>query len=208
VQLRLTISFLNVCELMSLPEKRVREIKEGCNASIEVEMKANKQRVQEKKNELENVQEKMFSVEEKWIKNEIAKETYDRWYATYDGTIQNLKRTIERLSTDQSKVFLVLENNLSLLTDMHSVFSKSNTLQKREFINMVFDNNLYYQEGIYRTPTMRSIFTYNSLVMNEKGCLIYERKRDDFTIIPSSGIAGNRTRVQTSNQRAFYTFIS
>jgi site-specific DNA recombinase len=120
-------------------------------------MKANKQRVQEKKNELENVQEKMFSVEEKWIKNEIAKETYDRWYTTYDSTIQNLKRTIERLGTDQSKVFLVLEKNLSLLTDMHSVFSKSNTLQKREFINMVFDNNLYYQEGICRTPAMSSI---------------------------------------------------
>ncbi|MFI0490694.1 recombinase family protein [Flavobacterium sp.] len=191
--------FLNICELMSLPEKRIREIKDGCNASIEVEMKANKHRVQEKKIELENVQEKMFSVEEKWIKNEIAKETYDRWYATYDGTIQNLKQTIERLNTDQSKVFLVLENNLGLLTNMHSVYSNSNTLQKREFISMVFDNNLYYQGGIYRTPTMRNIFTSNVLLMKEKGCLIYEKKRDDFDIIPSSGVAGNRTRVQTSN---------
>jgi site-specific DNA recombinase len=191
--------FLNICELMSLPEKRVREIKDGCNASIDIDMKNNKQRVQDKKIELENIQEKMFSVEEKWIKNEIAKETYDRWYATYDSTIQNLKRTIERLSTDQSNAFLVLENNLSQLTDMHYVFSKSNTLQKREFISMVFDNNLYYQEGIYRTPTMRSVFTHNTPLMKEKGCLIYEKKRDDFSIIPSSGIAGNRTRVQTSN---------
>jgi hypothetical protein len=26
--------------------------------------------------------------------NVITKETYDQWYGTYDGTIQNLKRTI------------------------------------------------------------------------------------------------------------------
>ncbi len=191
--------FQNVCELMSLPEKRIREIKDGCNNSIEVEMNANKQRVQEKKLELESVQEKMFSVEEKWIKNEIAKETYDRWYATYNGTIQNLKQTIERLNTDQSNVFLILENNVNLLTDMHYVYNKSNTLQKRDFINMVFDSNLYYQEGIYRTPTMRSVFTHNTALMKEKGCLIYEKKRDDLAIIPFSGVAGNRTRVQTSN---------
>ncbi|OOV19035.1 hypothetical protein [Flavobacterium sp. LM4] len=139
-------------------------------------MKANKQRVQEKKLELENVQEKMFSVEEKWIKNEIAKDTYDRWYTNYNDTIQNLKQTIERLNTDLSKVFLILEKNLSLLTDMHYVYNKSNILQKRDFINMVFDNNLYYQEGIYRTPTMRSIFTHNTPLMKEKGCLIYEKK--------------------------------
>ncbi len=162
-------------------------------------MKTNKQKVQEKKIELENVQEKMFSVEEKWIKNEIAKETYDRWYATYNSTIQNLKQTIERLSTDHSVAFLALEDNLNLLTDMKYVFTTSDVLQKRKFMNMVFDNNLYYQEGIYRTPTMMRVFSHNSLIMKEKGYLIYERKRDDLSIIPSSGVAGNRTRVQTSN---------
>lgn len=40
--------FLNICELMSLSENRVREIKNGCNASIDTEMKTNKERVKEK----------------------------------------------------------------------------------------------------------------------------------------------------------------
>jgi site-specific DNA recombinase len=190
---------LNICELMSLSENRVREIKNGCSASIDIEMKTNKERVKDKKNELEEVQEKMFSLEEKWIKNETAKETYDGWYSTYDSTILDLKRAIDRLSVDQSKAFIISQNNLSLLTDMHFVFTKSNILQKREFVSMVFDNNLYYQGGIYRTPIMRNILTHKHLIMNGKGCLVYEKKRNDFRIIPWSGVAGNRTRVQTSN---------
>jgi hypothetical protein len=55
---------------------------------------------------------------------------------------------------------------------------------------MVFDKNLYYEKGVYRTPTMPSIFSHNQLLMKDKGYLIYEKKRDDFSIIPSSGVAG------------------
>ena len=77
------------------------------------------------------------------------------------------------------------------------MYSKADIMQKREFVNLVFDSNLYYQQGIYRTPTMLNIFSHNSLKMKEKGYLIYEKKRDDSSIIPSSGAAGSRTLVQT-----------
>lgn len=182
---------LGACELMSLPDAKVRDIRNGCKASVETEMKANRQKVVDKKHELEDAQEKMFSVEEKWIKNEITRDTYDRWYSTYNHTILNLKGAIERLSNDQGRAFEILEKNLSLLGDMKYVYTQADTMQKREFISMVFDNNLYYQEGIYRTPTMMDMFTHNSLQMKEKGYLIYEKKRDDFSIIPSSGERGS-----------------
>ncbi len=184
---------LGACELMSLSDTRVREIRNGCKAAVEIEMKANKQKVSEKKQQLEDTQEKLFSVEEKWIKNEISRDTYDRWHSTYNHTILNLKGAIERLGNDQGRAFEILEKNLDLLGDMRYVYTQADTMQKREFVSMVFDNNLYYQEGIYRTPTMMDMFTHNSLLMKEKGYLIYEKKRDDFSIIPSSGERGIRT---------------
>jgi hypothetical protein len=60
-------------------------------------------------------------------------------------------------------VFEILEKNLNLLGDMKYVYNQADTMQKREFISMVLDNNLYYQEGIYRTPTMIDMFSQNSL---------------------------------------------
>ena len=199
--------FLDACNLMSLPQKWLTEIKKECTDTIDLELKANREKVKEKKFELEQVQEKMYSVEEKWISNQISRDTYDRWYSTYNTAILTLKGSIERLSEDQSKAFSILKENIDYLTDMKYVYSAATTLQKREFIKMVFDNNLYYQDGIYRTPTMMKILSHNSLEMKEKGLLVYEKKRDNFSIIPLSGIAGNRTRVQTGKQRAFYTLI-
>ncbi|MBU2047084.1 MAG: hypothetical protein KJ712_10175 [Bacteroidetes bacterium] len=125
---------------------------------------------------MEDVQEKLFSFEEKWIKNEITKDTYERWYSTYNHTILNLKGAIERLGENQSRAFAILEKNLDLLADTKFVYTQAGTIQKRELVRMVFDNNLYYQDGIYRTPTMMEMFSHNSLLIKENGCLVYEKK--------------------------------
>jgi hypothetical protein len=42
----------------------------------------------------------------------------------------------------------------------------------------------------YRTPTMIDLLSRNHLLMKEKGLLLYNKKRDDFSIIPSSGLDG------------------
>lgn len=65
---------------------------------------------------------------------------------------------------------------MDLLGDVRHVYSSANTLQKREFVNMVFDGNLYYQEGIYRTPTMLNIFSRNASKKEEKGYRIIQKK--------------------------------
>jgi hypothetical protein len=50
---------------MSISEAQIRDIKNGCNASVEGEMKNNKQKAKERKRELEQNEEKLFSLEEK-----------------------------------------------------------------------------------------------------------------------------------------------
>ena len=196
-----------ILQLMSLPESTLSEIKKSSSLAIEENLKSNKLIIEQKKLLLEETQEKMFSVEEKWITNEISKDTYDRWYATYSSTIHSCKDAIERLSKVETHAFKILESKLHLLGDLKSIYNHANIIQKRELIKLVFDSILYYQEGAYRTPTMIPIMSRNHLLMQEKGLLIYNKKRDDLPIIPSSGVAENRTRVQTSNQRAFYTLI-
>jgi len=170
--------FMEFCELMSLPNGKVAEIRKGCNIALETEMKANKQKAQQKKSELAEAQDKLFSVEEKWIKNEINRDTYDRWYTPYNSTILKLKGSIERLNRDQGSVFEILKKDLDLLTDIPYVYQIADTVQKREFVNMVFDNNLYYQDGIYLTPTMMKMLLRKSLKM--KGLLIYQENGGDF----------------------------
>lgn len=51
---------------------------------------------------------------------------------------------------------------------MPQVYDNAVSLKKREFVNMVFDTNLYYKNGNYRTPTMMV------LKIKNKEVLIYE----------------------------------
>ena len=70
------------------------------------------------------------------------------------------------------KYYGLLDN----LTDMKFLFKKCSVSDGQEFLRKVFDVNLYYSEGIYRTPTMLEPFDDNSLQMKEEGVLIYEKK--------------------------------
>lgn len=183
--------FLEICKLMSLPETKIKKIRTTSKESIDKEMENNRKKAIEKKTQLQEAEEKLFSVEEKWIRNEINKDTYDRWYSIYNNDILNITGAIERLSNDQSKAFTILEDKLELLTDMQYVYSHANTLQKREFVNMVFDSNLYYENGIYRTPTMLGILSRNHPKMKQRGLLIYEKKEGLHQEDPPSREEGN-----------------
>ena len=63
--------------------------------------------------------------------------------------------------------FKILEKKLNQLTDMKFVYSKASTLQKRGFVKIVFDSNIYYENGIYRTPTMIDLFSINHFKIKE-----------------------------------------
>jgi hypothetical protein len=62
------------------------------------------------------------------------------------------------------------KKKLDLLVDLKSYIIELLLLPKREFVKLVFDSNLYYQDGIYRTPTMIDLLSRNHLLMKEKVC--------------------------------------
>ena len=112
-------------------------------------------------------------------------------YSIYNNEISNLEVAVEGLEKDQSRAFSILEDRLELLTDMKHVYSRTDALQKREFVNMVFDSNLYYENGIYRIPTVLGLLSHNHLKM--KRILIY-KKEGLLDEDPLSGESGIRTR--------------
>jgi hypothetical protein len=50
---------------MSLPKERVRKIRTVIKSSLDLEMESNRKKAIEKKSQLQEVEEKLFSVEEK-----------------------------------------------------------------------------------------------------------------------------------------------
>jgi len=125
---------LDALSLMSLPPERIKQVNDSCEIAVQKELQTSKAKISEKKSRLEEIQQMLFSVEGKWIRNEITRDIYERWYSNYNTEIISHKAAIECLGEDQNQTFNILHKNLDLLSDMRCVYCRANTLQKREFI--------------------------------------------------------------------------
>lgn len=71
--------FLKICDLMSLSAENIKKIKLSCRKSLDIELKENQIVFKEKQKKLVETKQNLYSVEDKWIKNDITKETFERW---------------------------------------------------------------------------------------------------------------------------------
>lgn len=189
--------------LMSLPNKSISVIRKNADLIFENKMVEDKKLLADKKRELEAEEAKLFSIEEKWITNKITQDTYERWFSSINNNRIALKASIERLSGNQNRTYKILQNNLEKLSDLEFIFNKTSPLEKQELINLGFEQNLYYQGGMYRTPTMIDLLAHNAHIMKEKELLVYEKKWGNFEVPPLSGLDGTRTRDLRRDRAAF-----
>ena len=66
-------------------------------------------------------------------------------------------------------------DNLSKLGDLQYIYDKAEIHHKHAFIRTVFNNSLSYENGIYRTPYLNTIFDSKRLVLKEKKLLEVEQ---------------------------------
>lgn len=187
-----------VWELMSLPLYMIEAVQRKSEQLLEEQLKENSKILRIKKNEYAKAQEELESVEQKWIRNQMSFETYQRWYTKYTDERMLLNEQIKKLSQDQNETFLLMQDELEKLNDMKYLYDSAETIQKQNMIRIVFDSSLYYQNKIYRTPFMMQIFQSNTLILKEKGLLIYDDKKSKISNPRSSGAERTRTAVQTS----------
>ncbi|MFC6095480.1 hypothetical protein ACFPVY_02390 [Flavobacterium qiangtangense] len=62
---------------MSVSERKIKKIRVASCASIEQEVKANRKKVAAKRHKLDEVQQRLNKVEEKWFKDKLNKDTYE-----------------------------------------------------------------------------------------------------------------------------------
>lgn len=188
---------------MSLPQYLVTALQEQGEALLDVRMKAQQKDLQKKRNELEDTETKLHSVEEKWISNQMQWDTYQRWFNDLSQKRTGLQATIDNLSSNVDEVYGLLRENLHYCTDLPYVYTSATTLQKQELIRLVFDSRLYYQSGMYRTPYILPVFSHNNNILNDKQLLVVDKKGENQVIFPLGGAEGNAVEPLT----AFLRFV-
>lgn len=182
---------------MSLSDRMVTAIKEKSEQAFQERSRDNKKILVRKKLELEQVSTQLQSIEAKWINNQIAYETYQKWFADLTQQRMLIKAQTDDLKRDDNELYMLMKHNIDRFTDLQFLYNNFETVDKQEFLRLVFDRKLYYQGGIYRTTYIIPQFTHNALILKEKQLLVLDEKRVVSSKLPSGGAAGSRTLVQT-----------
>lgn len=166
-----------VLKHLSLPEHLVEAISETTEEKLQAEAQENKKLLSKYQIQLATTKHKLLKVEEKFIADMVSPEVYKRWNAQYSGEMIQLQHSIDDINRSDEEFRMDLHSNLERLTDIPFMLAGADMTQKQLFLNMVFDNQLYIQDKIYRTGYLMEIFAHNKLILNKKKLLIIDEKR-------------------------------
>jgi len=195
--------FDRVLANLSLSKEVIGDIEKSTLQLLESKTKVDKHKMQVQKSELQKIEKKINEIEEKYFNGLISQDTFDRWYTEHSTQKRALSASLRMISDDQSGIMEYYSKEINLLSDLPHVFNSGTTLQKQQFLRLVFDNQLYYEKGAYRT---RYLIPYvnRKVLKNSKKDLIFVNEKgeisDDF---PSSGPEGSRTLVQLCDKLCF-----
>ena len=80
---------------------------------------------------------------------------------------------------------------LQKLSNLKEQWQVMDTVQKQNFIQMVFGSRLEYTGGEYRTPFLHPIFSLNHLKMKSLGLDVYIKKADESAFLFASAPSGD-----------------
>ena len=157
-----------ILNLMSLPPIVCKSMEKKAEMLLGQHLKDSRQIITVKKSELEATENKLESIEEKFIANQLNFESYEKWHRQLAEKRNQIRAGIQSLEKDDNRTHFLLKNTLAQLTDLGALYSGAATVEKQELIRQVFDNRLYYRNRAYRTPFIMPVFAHNSQILSQK----------------------------------------
>ena len=174
-----------VLQYMSLPDRLLVAIKDQGEQAMEQRLQENIKSAMKHRRQLEGVEEKLYSLEEKFLADQVSADTYQKWHSDLSNKKITLKATIDGCTRDGQESRLIFKDGLEQLSDLNYVWNGISTVQKQEFIRILFDNSLYYKEHLYRTPYIMPVFNHNILILKQKQLLLIDEQKQKEGLNPS-----------------------
>jgi hypothetical protein len=137
---------------------------------------------------LRSVQDKIASVEEKYLMGETSKASYTKVISRLRGQQVELERNLYDLQSDQQQYWDRLTALLPKLYDIRGTYETLTLVRKQQLLNMVFDNSVTHDGEVYRTAFLDPIFQHNALILKEKRLLIVEQPFKENSEIPKRAL--------------------
>ena len=160
---------------LSLPSHYILYLAEILEKKIIGEKAENENIIQSRKRELTGLQQRIENLEEKYITNQLDAATYHKWKLRYQSEVSIIKKYITDASRPADEMLSFLKATMPQLSNLQWQYDQADLHTKQAILRTVFNSQLYYHDGIYRTPYILPAFALKAATLKEKGLLIIEQ---------------------------------
>lgn len=193
--------FNGILQELSFSRNQIHHLQGKAAQLLKSSLKDREAEVQANDLQLNALAKKIDNLEEKYIVDGLDKTTYQKWKHRFLDERASLTARSQELRKPLAAVWDSFNTNLQKLSDLNYFFSNSHIHQKHAFIRLVFDNKLYYEQDIYRTPYLLHIFSSKAMSLKEKRLLEVVQPDLEFRSLVVSSPYGNRTRLSSVKGR-------
>ncbi len=101
--------------------------------------------------EIAGQQEKLLTVDERFIEGQITADSYHRLKTAYDKKLQELELRQQGIETTGTNFDKYVHYGLSLLTDLPAYYNAASLEVKQKLIGSICSGKFVYENGKYRT---------------------------------------------------------
>ena len=169
---KLHAQFMEVLQNLSKDKKSIQWMQATITDAINKSQAKKGGDIMRIKLELSKVQDKLKTTQERFLLNQdIDPMIYTKVVNDLKAEESRLEIELEKKSVDTAKMKTLINDLLPRLERISEVFEMCTLHQKQLFITTVFSDQVYYIDGIYRTPTILPIFADKLLILKEKRLL-------------------------------------
>lgn len=175
---KMHLQFDEMLQCMSLADDHIAFLISEAKALMKQSTLDNSRTIAASKAEMTNLREKLTVLEEKFITEQIGADIFHKWEITYKSKLDALKSQVKVLENGSKRYWQLFEEQLPKLSSLYSLYNSMDLVDKRIFIKEMFDNNLYYADGVYRTTYLLDLLKHNTMILKEKRLLFIDEVTD------------------------------
>ena len=112
--------------------------------------------------ELGALEQKILSLEEKFITGQIDQDTYQRWKGTWTADLRKIRAQVSRMEYTSTEFTEHFESQIARLGDLKWLWQRSTVQHKQSLVRGIFPRGLIMTKTGYRTPFLLPIFSANA----------------------------------------------
>lgn len=186
---RLHTQFEGILKELSWLAPHLEYLKYLYEQQLTQQVQEQQQLLSKKLAELQRVTDRLNNLEEKLLDGILDAHTYKKWHTRLFSEQAILEANVKELRAPTDS-WRGNSNKIDLLADISALYHSGNLANKQAFVRGVFNNQLSYGDGIYRTPYLLPLFQHKALILKEKKLLIYEQPAEKMNILGESTPAG------------------